>query len=120
MKSEELNRMYRKQAEQLETEQKWKEAERLYLTINEAALAISMYTKLKMYPDVVRLVRAYKPEDLESIQLTFARVGVAIALDLLAKCMFSALRMPQFTYITVTFFTLYTLGVGGRQTVQTG
>ena len=77
MKAEELNRMYRKQAEALEAEGKLKEAERLYLMINEAELAINMYKKNKMYADVVRLVRTHKPDELEATNLAFARVRIS-------------------------------------------
>lgn len=77
MKAEELNRMYRKQAEALETEGKVKEAERLYLMINEPEIAINMYKKARMYADVVRLVRTHKPDELEATNLAFARVRPA-------------------------------------------
>ena len=47
MESEEVHRVYMAKAEELEKEGRLREAERLYVLVNEHDLAISMYNKNK-------------------------------------------------------------------------
>eukprot|EP00042_Codosiga_hollandica_P051782 m.643612 g.643612 ORF g.643612 m.643612 type:complete len:1752 (+) comp58351_c0_seq22:791-6046(+) len=54
--------LYIQQAEILESKLKFKEAEKLYLTVNEADLAINMYKKVKLYSDMIRLVEKHHPD----------------------------------------------------------
>ncbi|KAH9500287.1 hypothetical protein Btru_073626 [Bulinus truncatus] len=59
MKGEDVSNLYIAQAKQLEDEGKFKEAERLYVAVEEPDLAITMYKKQRMYVDMIRLVKAY-------------------------------------------------------------
>ena len=54
--------LYIAQAQKLEAQGKLKDAERLYLTINEADLAINMYKKARKYDAMVRLVATHRKE----------------------------------------------------------
>ncbi|KAK0069568.1 intraflagellar transport protein 172 isoform X1 [Biomphalaria pfeifferi] len=59
MKGEDVSNLYIAQAKQLEEEGKFKEAERLYVAVEEPDLAITMYKKQRMYVDMIRLVKLY-------------------------------------------------------------
>ena len=48
MTPDEVSTLYTTQAEQLEAQGRFKEAERLYITVDEADLAINMYKRVKM------------------------------------------------------------------------
>lgn len=54
--------LYITQAQKLEDEGKFKEAERLYLTVKERDLAINMYKKHKRFDDMIRLVQEHRPD----------------------------------------------------------
>lgn len=47
---------------------------RLYITVDEPDLAITMYKKLKMYDDMIRLVAKYHKELLTDTHLHLAKV----------------------------------------------
>ncbi|NXP39291.1 IF172 protein, partial [Leiothrix lutea] len=59
MSQEEVTVLYITQAQEMERQGKYKEAERLYITVNEPDLAITMYKKCKMYDEMVSLVAKY-------------------------------------------------------------
>uniref|UniRef100_A0A8B9J8B1 Intraflagellar transport 172 n=1 Tax=Astyanax mexicanus TaxID=7994 RepID=A0A8B9J8B1_ASTMX len=63
MTQEEVSSLYIRRAYELEQAGKYKEAERLFITVSEPDLAITMYKKNKMYDDTIRLVARYH-EDL--------------------------------------------------------
>ncbi|KAF5402479.1 Intraflagellar transport protein [Paragonimus heterotremus] len=69
----ELTDMYLAQAEDLETNGRLKEAERLYLTVKETDRAILMYKRNRQYRDMLRLVRIYNPELLDQKLLDLAQ-----------------------------------------------
>ena len=48
------------EARKFEGEGHYKEAERMYLSANEADLAINMYKKAKMYDQMIRLVMKFR------------------------------------------------------------
>ena len=48
---------------------------RLYITVGKAEEAVSMYKQLKMYGDMVRLVKQYFPEHLDATHLQLAKVS---------------------------------------------
>ncbi|XP_062344303.1 intraflagellar transport protein 172 homolog isoform X2 [Cinclus cinclus] len=59
MSQEDVSVLYITQAQEMERQGKYKEAERLYITVNEPDLAITMYKKCKMYDEMVCLVAKY-------------------------------------------------------------
>ncbi|XP_071273312.1 intraflagellar transport protein 172 homolog isoform X1 [Agelaius tricolor] len=59
MSQEEVTVLYITQAQEMERQGKYKEAERLYITVNEPDRAITMYKKYKMYDEMVCLVAKY-------------------------------------------------------------
>ncbi|KAI1241384.1 hypothetical protein IHE44_0009870 [Lamprotornis superbus] len=59
MSQEDVSVLYITQAQEMERQGKYKEAERLYITMNEPDLAITMYKKCKMYDEMVCLVAKY-------------------------------------------------------------
>lgn len=54
--------MYMRQAEQLETSGRLKEAEQLYISIGQPNKAIAMYKKADQYEPMMRLVQLYHGE----------------------------------------------------------
>ena len=74
MGQEELQELYSGRAKQLEEEGKLKEAERLYLIIEEADMAISMYKRAKRYEAMVKLVATHHPDLLTETHLHLAKV----------------------------------------------
>ena len=57
MQPDDVSSLYISHAEKLEGEGRYKDAEKLYITIDEADLAINMYKRLKMYDQMMRLVK---------------------------------------------------------------
>ncbi len=51
--------MYVAQAQQLEQQGRFKEAEKLYISVQEPDLAISMYKKQRQYDNMTRLVAQF-------------------------------------------------------------
>ena len=49
--------MYIGQAQELEEQGRFKEAEKLYISVSEPDLAISMYKKQRQYESMMRLVQ---------------------------------------------------------------
>lgn len=62
MPDSEIAILYVTQAQVMESQGKYKEAERLYLTVDEPDLAISMYKKNRQYDDMIRLVGQCRKE----------------------------------------------------------
>ncbi|XP_053316583.1 intraflagellar transport protein 172 homolog [Spea bombifrons] len=62
MEPDEVSVLYVSQAKELEKQGRFKEAERLWITVDEPDLAIAMYKKHKMYEDMIRLVARYHPD----------------------------------------------------------
>nr|XP_023018691.1 intraflagellar transport protein 172 homolog [Leptinotarsa decemlineata] len=66
---EEVSDMYIKRAEQLEEAGKYREAEKLYLSVDSPDLAIAMYKRVEHYDNMVRLVEKYHPNLLQTTHL---------------------------------------------------
>ena len=49
---------------------------RLYVTVNEPDLAITMYKRLKMYADMIRLVKQYHQDLVPDTHVHLAKVGL--------------------------------------------
>lgn len=60
-------------ATKCEDEKKLRDAEKVYLTINEPDLAIAMYKRLEQYDSVIRLVEEYHSDLVESTHLHLAK-----------------------------------------------
>lgn len=69
MSQEDVSVLYITQAQEMEKQGKYKEAERLYITVDEPDLAITMYKKCKMYDEMVRLVAKYHKDLLSDTHL---------------------------------------------------
>ena len=54
--------MYISQAEVFEAKKMYKDAEKLYVQVDEVDLAINMYKKVDRHDDMVRLVRRHHPD----------------------------------------------------------
>ena len=65
--------MYIAQAQQLEEQGRFKEAEKLYVSVQEPDLAISMYKKQRQYEHMTRLVQTFHPDLLQSTHLHLAQ-----------------------------------------------
>mmetsp|Transcript_137045 Transcript_137045/g.238278 ORF Transcript_137045/g.238278 Transcript_137045/m.238278 type:complete len:1651 (-) Transcript_137045:230-5182(-) len=65
MSEQEIAALYINQAQQMEVSGKYKEAERLYLKVNEPDLAIHMYKKGRKFDDMIRLVTVHRKELLQ-------------------------------------------------------
>ena len=74
MRQDQVSGMYVQQAKQLEEQGKYKEAERLYVTVNEPDLAIAMYKNKKMWNDMIRLVKKHYPDMAQESHLVVAKV----------------------------------------------
>lgn len=74
MRPDEVAVMYIKQAQMLEEQARYKEAERLYVTVDEPDLAITMYKKLKQYDHMIRLVKQFHPDLLFDTHIHLAKV----------------------------------------------
>uniref|UniRef100_A0A4W5KBN0 Intraflagellar transport protein 172 homolog n=1 Tax=Hucho hucho TaxID=62062 RepID=A0A4W5KBN0_9TELE len=73
MTPEDVSTLYISRAQDLEGEGKYKEAERLFATVEEPDLAITMYKKNKMFDDVIRLVAKHHPDLLSETHLHLAK-----------------------------------------------
>lgn len=65
MSQDEVTALYISNAQQQESKGKYREAESLYVTVDEPDLAITMYKKLRRYDDMIRLVKEYHPDLLQ-------------------------------------------------------
>jgi tetratricopeptide (TPR) repeat protein len=60
-------------ASQMEEEAKYKEAEKVYLTINDTDAAITMYKNIDRHDDVIRLIKQYHPDLLNDTHIHLAK-----------------------------------------------
>ncbi|KAG1667872.1 Intraflagellar transport protein 172 [Nymphon striatum] len=72
MQPHELSDMYVKQAENLVAEGKFKDAEKLYISVNKPDEAIAMYKQQKQYDQMIRLVKHHHPDLLLETHLHLA------------------------------------------------
>ncbi|XP_066969064.1 intraflagellar transport protein 172 homolog [Macrobrachium rosenbergii] len=72
MGADEVAVMYVNQAQVLEGEGKFREAEKLYISVHEPDLAITMYKKQRQYDQMMRLVSHYHPDLVQSTHLHLA------------------------------------------------
>ncbi|XP_054618204.1 intraflagellar transport protein 172 homolog [Dunckerocampus dactyliophorus] len=73
MSKEEVTDLYIRRAHEMERDGKLKEAERLFSTVSQTDLAITMYKKKQMFDDVVRLVAKHHPDLLAETHLHLAK-----------------------------------------------
>ncbi|MEQ2313666.1 hypothetical protein AMECASPLE_004402, partial [Ameca splendens] len=73
MTEEEVSALYVSRAQELEKDGKFKEAERLFATVKQPDLAITMYKKNQMFDDVIRLVAKHNPDLLTETHLHLAK-----------------------------------------------
>ena len=73
MGASEVSSMYIAQAQTLEQQGKFKEAEKLYISVQESDLAISMYKKQRHYDQMMRLVQQYHPDLVQSTHIHLAQ-----------------------------------------------
>lgn len=69
MNPEDVSVLYITQAKEQEKQGRYKEAERLYITVDESDLAIAMYKKHNQYEDMIRLVAKHHPDLLTDTHL---------------------------------------------------
>uniref|UniRef100_A0A8C8SJG0 Intraflagellar transport protein 172 homolog n=1 Tax=Pelusios castaneus TaxID=367368 RepID=A0A8C8SJG0_9SAUR len=69
MRQEDVTVFYITQAREMEKQGKYREAERLYITVEEPDLAITMYKKCKMYDEMILLVAKYHKDLLSDTHL---------------------------------------------------
>jgi len=62
MSEGEVGLLYINQAQKLEAQGHFREAEKLYLTVKERDLAINMYKKHRRFDDMIRLVQEHRPD----------------------------------------------------------
>ncbi|GBG27682.1 Intraflagellar transport protein 172-like [Hondaea fermentalgiana] len=72
MSSQEVSDLYHRQAQTLEGKGRYKEAERLLLTVDAVDRAIAMYEKARKFDHMIRLVAAYRKEKLKDTHLRLA------------------------------------------------
>eukprot|EP00762_Andalucia_godoyi_P003650 ANDGO_00724.mRNA.1 Intraflagellar transport protein 172 len=70
---EAASQLYVSQAQQLEREQRWKDAERVYLKMGEPDLAINMFKKARRWDDMLRLVASHRRELLVDTHIHLAQ-----------------------------------------------
>lgn len=73
MDASEVSDLYINQAEVLEQKGKLKDAEKLFVKINEPDLAINMYKKALRYDDMIRLVKKHHPDLVPTTHTHLAR-----------------------------------------------
>ncbi|XP_072318787.1 intraflagellar transport protein 172 homolog [Eucyclogobius newberryi] len=73
MTEEEVRGLYVSRAQEMERDAKFKEAERLFSTVKQPDLAITMYKKNRMFDDVIRLVAKHHPDLLSETHLHLAK-----------------------------------------------
>ena len=73
LEQHEISELFMDLAVRLEEEKKYRDAEKVYLTIGEPDLAINMYRNLELYDAMIRLVERYHKDHLESTHLSLAR-----------------------------------------------
>ena len=60
MSEHDVNALYTKEAQKLEAAGKWKDAEKLYVTVKDADSAIAMYRKHRQHDDMLRLIQQHR------------------------------------------------------------
>ncbi|KAK4876609.1 hypothetical protein RN001_009115 [Aquatica leii] len=65
----EVSEMYLKQAEQLEEAGKFRDAEKLYLSVDAPDMAIAMYKRVDQYDNMIRLVERFHPDLVQTTHL---------------------------------------------------
>lgn len=65
--------LYSEQARLLEQQGRYKEAEKLYITIADPNLAISMYKRIKNYEQMLRLIKEYHPDAVNETYVHLAK-----------------------------------------------
>ncbi|ALC42884.1 osm-1, partial [Drosophila busckii] len=73
LKAEQLRELFLQLASQLESQAKYRDAEKVLLAVNEPDLAIAMYKRRELYDSMIRLVERYHKELLDSTHLHLAR-----------------------------------------------
>eukprot|EP00916_Digyalum_oweni_P007652 GHVL01012886.1.p1 GENE.GHVL01012886.1~~GHVL01012886.1.p1 ORF type:complete len:1133 (-),score=240.96 GHVL01012886.1:417-3815(-) len=68
MNQNDMVKVYSRRAQEHEAHEKLREAERVYLGVNDVESAINMYKKREQWDEVVRLVTKFKPEMLQETQ----------------------------------------------------
>lgn len=76
MDPSEAKEMYASIAKSLESEGKYKEAEKIYLTCDDADSAISMYKNANQFNAMIRLVKQFHPDLLKDTQIHLAKVNI--------------------------------------------
>ena len=69
----EVHVLYTKRARELQAVHKFKEAEKMFLTVKEHDLAINMYKKHRMYDQMIRLVSVHRKDLLNETHLHLAQ-----------------------------------------------
>lgn len=73
MTPSEVSELYISRAVELEKEGKYKEAERLFCTVGEPDMAITMYKKKKLYDDMIHLVAKHHKDLLQETHIHLAK-----------------------------------------------
>lgn len=73
LEAKEAKDMFLKLTEKLEADGKYRDCEKIFITVGEPDLAISMYKRLEHYDAMVRLVEKYHRDLLENTHLHLAR-----------------------------------------------
>ncbi|XP_070378558.1 intraflagellar transport protein 172 homolog [Dermacentor albipictus] len=73
LRPEDVTSMYTEQASELEKQGKLREAEKLYLFIEEPDLAIAMYKRYRQYDNMMRVVKEFHPDLLSDTHLHLAK-----------------------------------------------
>eukprot|EP00959_Pyramimonas_sp_CCMP1952_P409339 8578577-Pyramimonas_sp.AAC.1 len=73
MTDQEAAILYTKRARELEAQGKYREAEKMYLTVKEHDLAINMYKKNRKYDQMIRLVSTFRKDLLNETHLHLAQ-----------------------------------------------
>jgi len=72
MSSEEVSKLYHRQAQTMESRGKFREAEKLLLAVDSVDRAISMYKKARKFDHMIRLVAAYRKDILKETHASLA------------------------------------------------
>eukprot|EP00056_Hartaetosiga_gracilis_P018831 m.12051 g.12051 ORF g.12051 m.12051 type:complete len:1743 (+) comp7113_c0_seq1:45-5273(+) len=59
---EDVADLYLKKAQELEEQHKYKDAEKLYVSVDEPDYAINMYKRINQHDDMIRLIEKYHPD----------------------------------------------------------
>lgn len=73
LKKQEVTELYSEQARMLEQQGRYKEAEKLYITISEPNEAIKMYERIKNYEQMLRLIKEYIPDKVGATYVHLAK-----------------------------------------------